>query len=267
MKKKVTVNGELLRKEREKRAWTQEELSERSQLGVRTLRRLEAGHGSLETLRRVSQALELAPEVPLAVAGPPTSLRDQLRVDPVTLLLSSDLCGEDFPQKLAERVGSVRRHLAATLGTVVPGVRLRDHPSVPALSYEILIHEHPVARGQLQPVQWLAVGPAELLEQLEGEPAQDPTYGMPGRWLAESQRTRAEALGVMVFDPVSVLATHLTETLRRQAAELLGIEDVHYLLETLEQPHLVAEVLPGKLNLAEIHPRFGLKSFSPGQRP
>ena len=61
--KRVRVNGEVVRKEREKRAWTQEELSERSQLGVRTLRRLEAGQGSLESLQRVSQALELQPEV------------------------------------------------------------------------------------------------------------------------------------------------------------------------------------------------------------
>jgi transcriptional regulator with XRE-family HTH domain len=56
----VQVNGEVVRAEREKRAWSQEHLASAAGIGVRTVQRIEAsGVGSYESLRAISAALEI----------------------------------------------------------------------------------------------------------------------------------------------------------------------------------------------------------------
>ena len=253
--KKVKVNGAVVRQEREKRAWTQEELSERSNLGVRTLRRLEAGQASLDTIRRVAEALELKPEETFCnelQGGASMEVRNALRFDPLMVEFASDLVCDDFPRRLIERIVSIRRHIAAELGFVVPGVRVRDLASLPSGNYRLLVREVPVVSGQVYPGHFLAIAPRQKLDKLEGVRCQDPTYGMPATWISPGLRPEAEAEACMIFDTVSVIATHLTRTIRFHARQLLGIEDVSNLLEGLELPRLVAEVIPARVTLVTL---------------
>ncbi len=248
MMKKLKVNGEMVRKEREKRAWTQEELSERSQLGVRTLRRLEAGFASMETLRRVTEALDLAPED--ALPSPPgikdeDSIVSRLQMDQLTIEMSVDWLPE--MDALCERISSVRRHIASELGLVMPGVRLRDNLTLQPGEYRILIRELPAGQGRVPPGAVLVVG--KELGGFPGERTSDPTYGMPAVWTAPEERSRAEAAGCMVFTPISVLCTHLTYLVRVHASRLLGVEEVHFLLNKLGRPQLLEEVVPKRISL------------------
>jgi transcriptional regulator with XRE-family HTH domain len=60
----VQVDGELIRLEREKRAWSQEHLAGAAGIGARTVQRIEAtGIASYESARAISAALE----VPVAI--------------------------------------------------------------------------------------------------------------------------------------------------------------------------------------------------------
>ena len=258
MKKKVDINGDALRREREKRALTQEELSERTRLGVRTLRRLEAGQGTLETIKRVTDALAREPQVgvtfePPAVPDPQKFSQRDLRFDLLELEMSSTLVSmfeRDSP--IWERVRAIRRHVAFELGFSVPGVRFCDNLQIPPDSYRIKVRELPAAHGQIRLGKLLAIGPEDKLSALQGERTQDPTYGMPAVWIDKSFHTEAKALGVMTFDNVSVVATQLTEVIRRSAHRLLGIDEVQDLLDILDRPALVAELIPGRLSLTTL---------------
>ncbi len=70
----------------------------------------------------------------------------------------------------------------------------------------------------------------------------------------ESGRAEAEALGYTVVDAESVIVTHLTETIRAHAAELLTRQDVRALLDRLKETNaaVVEEVVPDALSLGEI---------------
>lgn len=245
------IKGDIIRREREKRAWTQEELSERTRLGVRTLRRLEAGQGgSLETIRRVAEALDLSPEATLTTEPKDDRRRvhaDWLYVDPVMVVVGSAWI-EHIPAFI-ERVGSVRRHVAQQLGFLAPGVRLRDDLELPPGGYRIMIRGLTAARGEIVPGRVLALGQAPQLARVTGHPCADPTYGMPGVWIELAHQLQAEEAGCMIFSPVTVLATHLTEVVRANAWRLLGIDEVHYLLELLEPRKLVAEVIPSRVSV------------------
>lgn len=240
MKKRLEVNGEKVRREREKRAWTQEELCEKAALGVRTLRRLEAGYATLETVKRVNRALQDEPAVEVPQEPAPSSLeayRNQLNFDPITLRLAPDLI--PLAGSLRDRIPAIRRHLASTLGIVIPGVRLCDSSQLAPGQYCILIRETEVASAFVRPDQLLAIG-----SDLPGEVTPDPTYGMPAVWIEKERQSEFQALQAMIFDCVSVIATHLTERIRSFAHRLLGIEEVHQLLGNLGHPKLREVALP-----------------------
>ena len=73
----MQVDAQLIRNERLKRAWSQEQLAQVSGLGLRTVQRIESGgNASLETLKALAAILELPVEVLLAQKAPalPASL-------------------------------------------------------------------------------------------------------------------------------------------------------------------------------------------------
>ena len=159
----------------------------------------------------------------------PESVVQLMQVDAISLEVGRGLLSLVDPNqgaKLLERVTSIRRHVAMELGIVVPGVRFRDNLQLKPNTYVIKIKEIEVAQGEVQVNQFLAIGPEEKLKNLRGTRTVDPTYGMPGVWISPEQRGDAERLGCMIFDPVSVVATQLTEVVRSHAAELLGRQEV-----------------------------------------
>lgn len=177
-------------------------------------------------------------------------------VDPLALEVGRGLLSLVDPgqgAKLLERVTSVRRHLALEMGIVVPGVRFRDNLQLSPNAYLIRVRNLEVARGEVFPLQFLAIGPEERLKNLRGTRTLDPTYGMPGMWISPEQRGDAERQGCMLFDPVSVMATQLTEVVRQHAATLLGRQDVQALIDTVRKAYpVVVKEATAELSLGEI---------------
>lgn len=187
----------------------------------------------------------------------PESVVQLMQVDPISLEVGRGLLSLVDPNqgaKLLDRVTSIRRHIALELGIVVPGVRFRDNLQLKPNAYVIKIKEIEVAQGEVQVNQFLAIGPEEKLKNLRGTKTVDPTYGMPGVWISPEQRGDAERLGCMIFDPVSVVATQLTEVVRTHANELLGRQEVQALIDTVKKTHpaVVKEVIPDALSLGEV---------------
>ncbi|MBS2036184.1 flagellar biosynthesis protein FlhA [bacterium] len=190
-------------------------------------------------------------------AKKPESVVQLMQVDPISLEVGRGLLGLVDPNqgaKLLERVTSIRRHIALEMGIVVPGVRFRDNLQLKPNAYVIKIKDIEVAQGEVQVNQFLAIGPEEKLKNLRGTKTVDPTYGMPGVWISPEQRGDAERLGCMIFDPVSVVATQLTEVVRAHANDLLGRQEVQALIDTIKKTHpaVVKEVIPDALSLGEV---------------
>ncbi len=193
------------------------------------------------------EAQEAAAEVEAAV--PEERPEDYLRVDLLEVQVGYQLVPlVDANQggDLIERIVQIRKVAAMDMGFVAPPVRVRDSTELSPNEYQIRVKGNPVARGELQAKQLMAIDPGYAEGVVDGVEAIDPVFGLPARWIAHNQREKADALGYNVVEPVAVLATHLTEVINQHAYELLGREETQHLLDELKKayPNVVEELVP-----------------------
>jgi len=155
---------------------------------------------------------------------------------------------------LLRRVSTIRRQIAADLGIVIPPVRIHDELGMESHEYVLKVRGSEVTRGRIMPGHMLAMDPGDASGTLQGVPTREPAFGLAAVWVHESGRAEAESLGYTVVDAESVIVTHLTETIRAHAAELLTRQDVRSLLDKLKETNaaVVEEVVPEALSLGEI---------------
>jgi flagellar biosynthesis protein FlhA len=189
-------------------------------------------------------------KTPQAAAKKPDKepVEDLLEVDRVSVHVGVRLITLVDPRKsntIFERIGALRRQFAQQMGLVIPLVRLRDDLNLESNGYEIRLSEIPVAKGSLEPEMFLAMDPGAVREKVDGIRTTEPVYGLPAMWITNAQKEKAELSGYTVIDAESVFITHLSETLRRHADEMLTREDVQLLIDRLRknQPSLVGELV------------------------
>jgi flagellar biosynthesis protein FlhA len=156
---------------------------------------------------------------------------------------------------LVRSITRLRKRIAQDLGVLLPRVRIRDNVGLPPDAYRILLSGQEVAGWQLDPDRVLAVGPEKSLESLPGVRTREPSFNLPAAWVEATGRDRAEVGGCVVTEPATVLATHLDETVKSHAHEILNREDVQQLLDRLREtsPSLVDEVVPNVVSAALLH--------------
>jgi len=155
---------------------------------------------------------------------------------------------------LLDRIAATRRQLAGELGLVVPPVRIRDNMSLEPNAYRVKIRGAQVDAGEVLPNRLLAMDAGVATGRIEGRPTKEPAFGLDAWWIEPGQKDRAEGLNYTVVDPASVLATHISEIVKRHADELLTREEVSNLVEQLKEraPKLVEEAIPGAVKLGEL---------------
>jgi flagellar biosynthesis protein FlhA len=204
------------------------------------------------------KAAKAAPSALPAAGGEPLS---EVGVDALELAIGFGLVplvdggsGGSSNNALLRRVSMVRRQIAGDLGIVIPRVRIHDELGMESHEYVIKIRGSEVTRGRIMPGHLLAMDPGDALGTLNGIPTREPAFGLEAVWVHESSRAEAESLGYTVVDAESVIVTHLTETIRNHAAELLTRQDVRTLLDRLKETNaaVVEEVVPDALSLGEI---------------
>ena len=175
-------------------------------------------------------------------------VEELLDVDQVSVQVGVRLISMVDPRKdstIFDRIGALRRKFAQQLGIIIPLVRLRDNINIESTAYEIRIADLPIAKGRLEPDMFLAMDPGTVQTRVEGIETTEPVYGLPALWITAANKEKAELNGYSVIDPESVFITHLSETLRKHAADLLTREDVQLLIDRLRntQPSLVGDVI------------------------
>ncbi|GAC1415003.1 MAG: flagellar biosynthesis protein FlhA [Candidatus Velthaea sp.] len=218
-------------------------LADRRKNGIEAGIRAEADRQRKSAIRR--------PEMALGLVG----------VDAVAIDVGADLyalLASPNADALLDRIGDVRRAIAAEIGIVIPGVRLRDDGMRDPQTYAIRVRDRVVGTGTLRLDKLIAVGAPAALECLVGEETFEPVYGLRARWIAFADRERARHAGALAFDAISIVGSHLSELVRRHAAELLGRQEFHTLVEHLRAsvPSLVKDVGSDLLPVATAHHVF-----------
>ncbi len=152
--------------------------------------------------------------------------------------------------KMIERIVIFRRQYAQDMGLVIPSIRLRDSSSLNTNQYVIKIKGEEVARGEILVDYYLALEPPNPEKQIDGIETIEPAYGIPSKWITVDKKEMAEIYGYTVIDPLSVMLTHLSETVKRHAYELLNRQEVVRLIENMKKqtPELVEELVPGVIS-------------------
>ena len=187
----------------------------------------------------------------------PENVTSLLSVDPIELEFGYGIIPlADVNQggDLLDRVVMIRRQIALELGTVVPIIRLRDNIQLNPNQYIIKIKGIQISEGEILFDHYMAMNPGFVKEEITGIPTFEPSFHLPAIWITENQRERAESLGYTVVDPPSIIATHLTEVIRRHISELLTRQDVQNLINNLKEtnPSVVEELVPKLIGLGEV---------------
>jgi flagellar biosynthesis protein FlhA len=193
---------------------------------------------------------------PEPVAPPSTQqLAIDARVEPLELNIAFDLIGlvdSGSGGDLLDRVGALRRKLAAELGFVMPSIRTRDAAELASGAYIIRVHGVDVGRGTAPTGRVLVIG--DHLDGLPGDDTREPVFGLAARWVPVEFHAQAEIAGNTVVDRSTLIVTHLSEIVKRRAGRLLSRTDVKVLLDGVRatDPQVIDELQALNVSAGEV---------------
>jgi len=184
-------------------------------------------------------------------------LHKALRVDRMSIEVGYQLIPLLDPSQndeMLRKIRAVRKQMAQKLGIIVPPIRIHDNLQVKPNEYLVRLRGNELARGTLLANNLLAIDSGMVQKPVKGQETREPAFGLPALWIAPSQKDEAEAAGYTVADPRSVLITHLTEIIRKQAPEILSRDDVKTLVDGLKEvyPTVIEELTPAVIGLGGV---------------
>ena len=184
----------------------------------------------------------------------PEPVEHLLIVDPLELEVGYGLISlvdREQGGKFLDRVRSIRRQFALEMGMVIPPIHIRDNLQLNSSEYQILLKGVKIAGAELMMNHYLAMDPGDISRKIEGVETIEPAFNIPAVWIPEERKEEAKLSGYTVVDDATIMATHLTEVIRKHASELLGRQEVQNLLDNLSRscPKAVEELVPNLLSL------------------
>jgi len=155
---------------------------------------------------------------------------------------------------LVDRIFGLRKEFAKELGIVVPKVRIKDNLELQSMEYSILIKGIAVGGGELMAGYCMAMDPGTVDNPVSGIETKEPVFGLPALWIPEKSREKAQLAGYTVVDSSTVIATHLSEIVRKHAFELVGRQEMQGLIDNIAKSHpkVVEELIPTILPLGTV---------------
>ncbi|MEW9697705.1 flagellar biosynthesis protein FlhA [Paenibacillus sp. SI8] len=207
--------------------------------------------------RQAMKEEQMVEEQQIEEVRSPESVISLLQVDPIEFEFGYGLIPlADMQQggDLLDRIILIRRQCALELGVVVPVIRIRDNIQLRPNEYIIKIKGNTVARGELLLNHYLAMSPGIDDDSISGIETTEPAFGLPAIWIDEVTKERAELSGYTVVDPPSVVATHLTEVIKKHTHELLGRQETKALIDNVREtyPALVDDLIPSVLSIGDV---------------
>ena len=221
---------------------------------------LSIGLGSLAYyLDRQKEQEELIPEEKVNTPQPRTTenYEEMLNVDLLELEVGYGLIplvDANQDGELLSRIQSIRKQFAASNGFIVPPIHIKDNLQLNPNQYTFALKGTKVAESEVLPDHFMAMDPGIVTERIPGIDTMEPAFGLPAIWITEERKEKAQIAGYTVVDCTTVVATHLTEIIKKHAHELIGRQEVQNLLDNLlkSYPKLVEELVPTVLSLGTI---------------
>ena len=216
--------------------------------------------GSLYLLtgkKKVSKVKEIEDRKKQKAEVGPEPVEHLLLVDPLEVEVGYGLISlvdREQGGEFLDRVRSIRRQFALEMGLVIPPIHIRDNLQIKSTEYQILLKGVKIAGAELMVNHYLIMDPGDSARKIEGVETKEPAFNLPAAWIPEGKKEEAKLAGYTVVDSVTVMATHLTEVLRKHASELLGRQEVQNLLDNLSKPYpkAVEELMPNLLSLGAV---------------
>ncbi|WP_458122508.1 flagellar biosynthesis protein FlhA [Paenibacillus sp. Z6-24] len=207
--------------------------------------------------QKIAEAEQHEEEQQIEEVRSPESVINLLQIDPIEFEFGYGLIPLADTQQggdLLDRIIMIRRQCALELGLVVPVIRIRDNIQLKPNEYVIKIKGNIVGGGELLLNHYLAMSPGFDDDSITGIETLEPAFGLPALWIDELTKDRAELSGYTVVDPPSVVATHLTELIKKHSHELLGRQETRSLVDNLREnyPVLVDELIPSVLSVGDV---------------
>jgi flagellar biosynthesis protein FlhA len=177
-----------------------------------------------------------------------SALEDILKVEMLELTLGYQLirlADSNQGGDLLERIRSMRRKIASDFGFLMPQVRIRDNLHLEAQQYQILLKGVSIGDGSIQPDKFLAMDSGMATGEIQGDPTKEPAFGLDALWIDPEQKEDAIINGYTVVDPSTVISTHMSELVKKNAEDLLTRQEVQTLIDKIKNdfPVIVDDVL------------------------
>lgn len=186
---------------------------------------------------------------------PTKDLLNRMRTSPVEVHLAADIVdlANGSPDDLVARIKKLREEIAMGLGFIVPQVRTRDNIDLMPGTYRIMVAGTLSAEGQAPPRRLLALG--GNLDALPGSLVRENVFGIAGKWIPEEMRTTAEMNQSFVADRTTVVTTHLSSVIEKNASKLLSRAAVQEMLDAVssDSPETVEDVVPALVPASTVH--------------
>ena len=176
------------------------------------------------------------------------ALEDILKVEMLELTLGYQLiklADSNQGGDLLERIRSMRRKIASDFGFLMPQVRIRDNLHLQPQQYQILLKGISIGEGNIMPDKFLAMDSGMATGELKGEKTKEPAFGLDALWIYPDDKEDAIINGYTVVDPATVISTHMSELIKRNAEDLLTRQEVQTLIDKIKDsfPVIVDDVL------------------------
>lgn len=197
---------------------------------------------------------------PVAPAPTKKSIGDVLDFDEIHIEFAPNLVAMvlDPATGLDARINSMRNHVAAQFGLILPEIRLTDEATLNPGNYVIRLQGVEKVRDRLIPDRALVLL-GEGLSAPDGIDVREPVYGAPARWIRADAQEDAVFAGLTVVSAPEVLATHLLEVIKANLARLLSLRGLRRLLDEFtkvsdpvraeQNRRLLDELVPEKVSV------------------
>lgn len=147
---------------------------------------------------------------------------------------------------LLERISHIRKQFALDWGLIIPSVRIKDNLELKPGGYSVKLKGVEIAKGELLPDHLMAMDPGTVIEQMDGLETKEPVFGLPAIWITDDRKDEAQYNGYTVVDLSTIVATHLTEVMKANLAELFGRQELVKILDNFkeENPKIVSDLVP-----------------------
>ena len=175
-----------------------------------------------------------------ALKGSRESVMELLAMEPIEIEIGYrlvPLLNVEQGGDLLERISQLRRQTALEMGIILPSIRVRDNLQLPPNHYQIKLKGVPIEKGEIYPDRYLAMNASGMADDtsISGINAIEPAFGLSAIWIEEKDKDNAEMASYTVVSPSAVISTHLTEIIKKNAADILSRNDVKQLIENLKK--------------------------------